>query len=253
MSYVSFRPFRHGLAQAFGVTAPELESVAVDRWQIAPAERCYVLPATFLAGQLDRIRGTEFGSVKTVVQDFVGGFDAMQGETLGFRLRHVDLVDGVLYAQGASRHLRQRERRRPAYRIPTEAASGALYETWVGNRWFGNWLSDDCLTYRLAERFGTPVTTAITKGAHMPDYEARLGIRPHRVQRVHFDELIIFRNSGHNTDRLARGDDLRARLIAGAEVEDSLRRLSAARPDWRAKGPRQRTGSCRAAGGQAGV
>jgi capsular polysaccharide biosynthesis protein len=174
----------------------------------------FIRPAKFLPGQLDRIRGAEFGTVAEVVRGFQGGFDSLEGETLGLRLKDTSLVDGVLYAPGATRHLRRRNRRLPAYASPREIISGALYESWVGNRWFGNWLSDDCLTYRLAEQFGSPVTTTMTTQGHVPDYEALLGIDPHRVEQVHFDELILFRDLSHNDNRQARASELRERLIA---------------------------------------
>ena len=172
----------------------------------------------FLPEQLERIRGTEFGSRATIVRDFVGDFETLQGSTLGFRVKDVDLVDGALYTARARKHLRQRDRRVPAYRVPTELAHGALYETWVGNRWFGNWLQDDCLTYRLAERFGSPVTTTLSAGGHVPDYEALLGMRPRRVAEVHFEELTLFRDFAHNSSKTSRADDLRARLVAQVPV-----------------------------------
>ena len=100
-----------------------------------------------LPGQLERIRGTEFGTPETVRRDFLGGFETHEPPTLGFRLSDVDLIDGVLYGTGAQMHLRPRGQRLPLYRAPIEMPAGALYESWVGNRWFGNWLSDDCLAY----------------------------------------------------------------------------------------------------------
>lgn len=176
----------------------------------------FVRPAKFLPGQLDRIAAAEFGSVTDVVRDFRGGFDSVQNATLGFRLKGVDLVDGVLYAPQAVRHLRPRSRRSPVYSVPTEVVSGALYESWIGNRWFGNWLTDDCLTYGLATRFGSPVTTAVASRGHAPDYEALLGLHPRRVERAHFEELILFQDLSHNADKKMRADQLREQLISAA-------------------------------------
>ncbi len=212
---LSFRPGLHAVRHVLGAPAPDLEAAAVERWEIAPAVTRRVAPARFLPGQLDRIRGTEFGSLAEVVRDFRGGFDTLHEETLGFRLRDVDLVDGVLYAAGALRHLRPRHHRVPAYRSPPEVTHGALYESWVGNRWFGNWLSDDCLTYPLAERFGA-VTTAVAPQGHVPRYESLLGMRPRRLERAHFDELILFRDRSDNADRRARACRLRTLVCAAA-------------------------------------
>lgn len=215
---ISLRPTLHSIRKAVGASMPDLESAAVDRWTIAPGCKRFVRPARFLPGQLDRIRSAEFGSVADVVRDFRGGYEANQGETLGFCVKQVDLVDGVLYARRAQRNLRPRTRRLPAYAVPREVASGALYESWLGNRWFGNWLSDDCLTYRLAERFGAPVTTLATMEGHVPHYASLLGLRPTPVSRVHFEELIFFGDSSHNEDKEARADQFRDRLVAGARL-----------------------------------
>ncbi|MBB4640962.1 glycosyltransferase 61 family protein [Rhizorhapis suberifaciens] len=193
---------------------PDLESAAAERWTISPGCRRYVHPAKFVPGQLERIRAAEFGSVTDVIRDFRGGYDAIQEETLGFRASEIDLIDGVLYAPRANRSLKPRSRRVPAYSAPKEVTTGALYESWVGNRWFGNWLTDDCLTYRLAERFGRPVTSRSVNAGHMPYYAALLGISPATVNHVHFNELIFFRDSSQNTHKKQRADELRARLTA---------------------------------------
>jgi capsular polysaccharide biosynthesis protein len=216
---ISFHPGIQALRKAFGRPWPDLEAAATDRWTIAPAVRRHVAPARFLPGQLDRVRGVDFGSRDEVVASLRGGFDCTESETLGFHLRDIELVDGVLYAPGAIRHLRGRRRRSPIHRTPTEVTRGALYESWVGNRWFGNWLLDDCLTYRLAERFGMPVTTAPRAAGHMARYERLLGIAPRRVDAVRFEELIIFGDLSHNQHKAARADQLRTRLTGASRPE----------------------------------
>ena len=218
---ISFRPAMHLLKKACGWQEPELEATASERWVIAPGDKRYIQPAKFLPGQLERIRAAEFGSVEEVVRDLRGDFDATQGPTLGFRLKHVDFVDGVLYAPGAFKHLRRRRHKYPAYLIPDERVSGALYESWIGNTWFGTWLCEDCLTYPLAEQYGAPVTTAPPPQGHVATYEVKLGHRPRRIERSHFDELIVFSDGAHNAHRKARADQLRTRIVAGVPVQPS--------------------------------
>lgn len=216
---ISFRPGIHSLRKVVGMSYPDLEAAAAERWTISPRCRRYIIPAKFLPGQLERIRSAAFGSVTDVIRDFRGGYDAIQDETLGFRARGIDLIDGVLYASRANRSLKPRSLRLPAYSAPREVVTGALYESWVGNRWFGNWLMDDCLTYRLAERFGKPITSQPGSTGHKPDYAARLGVNPASVDHVHFDELIFFRDSPHNACKKERADELRARLAPTPTAE----------------------------------
>jgi hypothetical protein len=216
---IYLRPLTHLFMRALGSSAKELETAADECWEISPAEKRYIRPAKFLAGQLDRIRGTEFAAKEEIVQAFKGNFDAMEGPTLGFRLKHVDLVDGALYAGNAHKRLRKSSRLLPIHKRPEEIASGAFYESWVGNRWFGNWLSDDCLTYRLAESFDDPVTTVTEPNGHVSNYEALLGIRPKRLLQAHFNELIWFQDLPNNLGKRQRARDCGERLRAGCNAE----------------------------------
>ena len=209
-----------GIAMARRLAAlpvPDVVMRASDCWVVAPGTEVRIRPSRCLPGQIERIRKTEFGSLADVLQDLRGGFATAQPACIGYLLKDVDLVDGVLYCRGAERHLRQRSSRRLGYRRPVEHARGVLYESWHGNRWFGNWLANDCLTYRLAERHGTPVATGRRSG-HAARYEALLGLAPEPIEDVHFDELILFDDGGHGSEKRARAEANRRRLIGTRTV-----------------------------------
>ncbi len=209
----SLRPLANKMRRLARLRQPGLLDLAVDSWEISPAEIVDVPPVICLPGQADRITRTEFASLDTVLRSLDGDPATPMAATRGYLLRDVDFVDGVLYAGRAELHLRARSRSALAHRRPARSMSGALYETWVGNRWFGNWLLDDCLTYRLAEDEGAPVTSTPERGGHVPRYEDLLDMSPRRVGDVHFDELILFDDHPNNSGRLARAQDMRARLL----------------------------------------
>lgn len=194
-----------------------MASVAVDRWIVAEGTPVEVRSAICLPGQIDRIAGTEFGTREEVVRDFRGGFESRQPPTVAYQLRHVLLFDGVLHADGAWRHLRARSRQLPIARALEERSRGAIYESWPGNRWFGNWLSDDCLTYRLAENIAEPVTSRMPSG-HVRSYERALAMSPERIQAAWFDDLVLFDDRSHNENRRARAEDTRHRLVGGGSL-----------------------------------
>ncbi|EZP83858.1 hypothetical protein NRB_34610 [Novosphingobium sp. 11B] len=208
----SIRPTLQGLSRLFGRKPDDIVVRASDRWEVAPGGAVYVKPALMLSNQIERIRGAEFATVAEVVRDFRGGFDVPQNPTMGYAFRKALVLDGVLYAGAATRHLRPRAGRRPLGMVRRVAGRSAFYESWVGNRWFGNWLSDDCLTYRLAEGAGVPMATLPAKG-HQPDYERRLGMAATRAGAVLFDELVVFDDVPHNDHKRRRADDLRRRLV----------------------------------------
>lgn len=215
---MSFRPLIGRLAKLLGRPLPDLLALSRERWEIAPGSSATLPPAICLPDQIERIRATEFVPKEAVIRAFRGGFDVQHGPTFGFRLAGVDLVDGVLYGPQGQRHLRARQAGGIWYRRPDQAISGAMYESWVGNRWFGNWLSDDCLTYRLAEAAGVPFTSTLAGSGHVPEYEALLAIQPRRGTSVHFDELILFDDGSDNAGKRQRAADMRARLMAGRQV-----------------------------------
>lgn len=214
---ISLRPACQMIGGLLGHPPGDLEALAVESWEIAPATPRHIPPARMLPGQIDRMCGAEFGTMETVRRDLLGDFDVTDGPTVGFRLRDIDLIDGVLRGPGVTRHLRQRARRLPLYRTPREIARGALYESWVGNRWFGNWLSDDCLAYPLVVGAGEVLTTRPATG-HVPDYEARLGMTPRRIGDVRFEDLVLVNDHANNRHREARARAMRDRLLAGMEV-----------------------------------
>lgn len=216
---VRFRALVGTLLKLMGEPSPDMISLAHERWDASPASVQHVEPAIYLPDQIDRILATEFASKEHVVRTLRGGFDVEEAPARAYRIQDVDLVDGVLLAAGAQRHLRSRTHLPLPYRAPREAVSGVLYETWNGNRWFGCWLAEDCLAYRLAETVGTPVATAERRmWSHRPPYEARLGMAPHLVGSVHFDDLILLDDFPNNTGKSARARDMRERLIAGHDI-----------------------------------
>jgi len=216
---ISFRPLRSKLGKLARRPMPDFLAQADDSWELVPGNTAYIPPAIFLPEQLDRIRNTEFGTVDDVIRSFRGAFEIFEGATVAHRFRNIDLVGGVLYAKGSQRHLRNQKARLLAYQPPRETMSGVMYESWTGNRWFGTWLREDCLTYLLTEPLGQAVTTAPEPSGHVPRYEQLLRMNPRRLTDMHFDELILFEDLPNNAGKAQRARELRERLLAGRMIK----------------------------------
>ncbi|WP_217328471.1 glycosyltransferase 61 family protein [Paracoccus sp. Z118] len=216
---ISFRPGLNALLARLGRSAPDLASRA-EITEVEPGGVQTVPPAICLPGMMERMRSTEFAEPPQVLKHFAGGFDAPQPPTLSLRLKDVDLADGVLYAAGAARHMRPRSHRRPWYGSLPDLGRGTMYETWVGNSYFGNWLAEDCLTAILAERMADSpiVTTRPQPQGHMIDYQARLGMTPRHVTEGHFDELTLLEDHSAHAALQARAAEQRRRLIDGVDA-----------------------------------
>lgn len=215
----SLRPIHNRLRRLLGAGRREFLDTAAERWEISPAETVAIPPGIWLPDQVEHIAQTEFGGLPDILGQMQGDPAEAIAPTMGYRLRDVDFVDGVLYARGAELHLRQRKQSGMTYPRPAESLSAALYESWIGNRWFGNWLLNDCLTYRLAGTAGQPATSAPVRDGHVRRYEELLGMAPRRIGDVHFDELVFFDDLHNNSGRRARAQENRARILAGRKLQ----------------------------------
>jgi hypothetical protein len=179
-----------------------LESVAVNTWEISPSETSISPPAYFLPNQLERVTGWAFSSEHP--RRKMEGCSVVHGATRGFLLKDVWLIDGALYKDDAYSWLAPRFSWWPRVRVECEIDRGAVYCTASGNKYFGQWLMDDCVTYPMASAEGAPVTTAHAVNIHTPGYEAWLGMKPVRLHNAFFRELVIFEDIGQNSHKHLR-------------------------------------------------
>lgn len=194
-----------------------LESVAVKSWEIAPNVTSVTPPAYFLPDQIERITGWRFANEhpRRVVE---GGITIDHGSTRGFLLKDVWLIDGAFYKDDAHSWMSPRSSRLPRIHIDNEIDRGAVYCTAGGNKWFGSWLMDDCVTYPLACAEGIPVTTKKETNLHAPGYENWLNMKPARVNNTFFRELVIFGDLNNNQHKHQRFRTLKERLLSHVNV-----------------------------------
>jgi hypothetical protein len=189
-----------------------LQSIAVRSWEIAPSETTISPPAYFLPNQLERVTGWKFADEHP--RRAMEGGSVTHSATRGYLLKDVWLIDGTLYKDDARSWLLPRSTSWPQARIDCEIERGAVFCTAMGNKYFGQWLMDDCVTYPLASAEGTPVTTAQAVNFHTPDYEDWLGLRPLRLHNAFFRELVIFDDFGQNRNKHLRFRSMSNQLLS---------------------------------------
>lgn len=195
---------------------PAIYSMAHKTWDIAPGENAIAPPAFFLPNQLERITDWAFTS-EHPGRAMEGGCVAHKA-TRGFLLKDVWLIDGSLYKNNAHLWLSPRSRWWPKARVERVIDRGAMYCTAMGNKYFGQWLLDDCVTYSLARTEGVPVTTAQAVGIHTLDYEAKLDMHPLRLHNAFFRELVIFDDFSENRHRHLRFRAMSDRILSCVNV-----------------------------------
>jgi len=203
-----------------------LQSVAVKSWEIAPGEVAIAPPAFYLPDQLERVTGWAgdlFYPFEHPRRTMEGVGRVEHGPTRGYLLKNAWLIDGTLYNGNYKSWLSPRARRLPGVRVETEIERGALYCTAGGNKWFGSWLMDDCITYPLACDEGVPVTTAVCDELvsaskhgilHAPGYEDWLGMKPVRLRNAFFRELVVFDDLSQNRHKHLRFRAMGEKLLS---------------------------------------
>lgn len=213
-------PVLHQVKRLARRPARALAEVAQTSWEIAPAHRAPVPPALFLPDQLQRItQFSEFGSREIDLPKVQGGGETVHAATRAYRLRDAFLIDGVLYKDDACLHLHPRTSRVPRLQVEHEIGRAALYCTFGGNRYFGQWLMDDCVAYPLAAAEGIAVTTAQPINPHTRGYEDWLDMKPVRCASVFLRDVVIFEDFAQNRSKHARFRALGDKLLRRAGTE----------------------------------
>lgn len=212
-------PLRYLASTRLARRAPRsLESLASRSWEIAPADSRVSRPAFSLEGQIERVTGWAFAD-EHPRRSMAGGV-AEHAPTRGFLLENVWLLDGALYKGDAALRLTGRASHLPRLGADRLIERAALFCSPMGNRYFGQWLMDDCVTYPLAAAEGLPVTTNQPVNAHTPAYEDWLGMKPLRLDSAFFRELVVFEDVGQNRNKRARFRELGRKLLSHVEARD---------------------------------
>ncbi|MEF9900761.1 MAG: glycosyltransferase family 61 protein [Pseudomonas sp.] len=203
-----------------------LKQLAVKTWEIAPAEVTPAPAAFFLPNQLQRVSGWEaarFFPYEHPRRTMEGLGSVEQPPTRGYLIKDVLLIDGTLYKGNASHRLSDHSSRLPGIVVEKEIERAAAYCSPYGNRWFGTWLAEDCLTYALACNEGTPITTAPSARFPLflqaPPYEDLLGMRPLRLHNAFIRELVLFDDASHNSNQYLRHRALGEKLLARVDYK----------------------------------
>jgi Glycosyltransferase 61 len=216
---LSVQPSLSLVRRLIRLPAKPLREVADRTWEIHPAEETTRPRAFFLPGQLDRILGfSPFSAGRKEEERLLCGEPrGVHAATRAFLFKDAILQDGRVYAHGSVDCVQDPAHRWPSVRVHASHAQGALYSSYAGNRYFGIWLMNDLITYRLAVEHGTPVCTSRPMSAHAKSYEALLGMQPLRVSSGHFRELIVFDDLGQNQSARERFGQNRAALLLGTK------------------------------------
>jgi hypothetical protein len=174
-----------------------LKSIAYRQEVLCREEPVKAWPAVFLHGQPDRITGTDPGSTVELEVSIATSEILRPAPTIAHYIKDAILVDGSIY-QGrfksfiASRSLYKLP---PANPEPCRFKTVGLASSHFGSRYFGHWLIDDCIQYRLAEQHGHPLCL---RGPifpkHRKTYQSYLGQNWTPIDRALIEDLIVYQD-----------------------------------------------------------
>lgn len=150
----------------------------------------------------------------------LGGQKIVHAATTAYVLRDVMLIDGGLYKGAVAQHLHRRTHF-PCFSSITEVVDRhAIFCTFGGNTYFGNWLMDDCVTYALAKSCGVATRTKRPLlSEHMSQYSNILEMDAVHLDNSVFKELVVFEDLAQNQNKKARAKAVSKKLTAHLEIK----------------------------------
>jgi hypothetical protein len=210
-------PLRYAALRLIGANGAAIPDVARRTWVVHPAITERRRPALFLVGQLDHIEGVQEETTLEFELARVLGGDVVHAATVGYEITDATVVGGSVYASRARIRLLPTPFLPAALRpVEEELDRAALDCTYVGNRYFGHWLLDDCPLHLLAREYAPPVGVARPAFTHEGDYVRLWGFERRWLRSARVRSLTVFQDHGQNPSKRVRHEWLRAQVLGRA-------------------------------------
>ena len=147
----------------------------------------------------------------------MGGIEITHAATKAHLLENAVIADGTIFAGPWHQFLEARKTRSAWHGIDAELDHASLACTANGNRYFGNWIMDDCPLYPLAAAEGTPIGNFHPRTPHQLAYETRFDMHVRRMHAAHVKKIVVFEDYGQNRSKHARFRNLGAKLLQGVD------------------------------------
>ena len=200
-----------------------LQSAAYRQEVLCVEEKVQMRPAVFLSGQIDPVTGTAIESTKAKEIAAATLPTAIHAPAIAYHIRNAILFDGCIY-HGRLKHLVADKS--VCYSLSSELqhfGTVGLASSYIGTKYFGHWLTDDCLRYLLAERNGQPLCLRrpVYAEGHQEQYQSYFGQNWTPVDRARIDHLIVYQDFAQNSLKRLRYRLLRERVRARLVADDS--------------------------------
>ncbi len=182
------------------------------QWTLCAAEKSISPSAIYLEEEIDKVTGVqEETTVTWELQRIRGGVKEHSATTV-YQLRDVQINSGYVYKRSMKLPLTTAKEAFFNLDEPEDIPEAALACTYVGNRYFGHWFTDDLTLTLAAQQLTKAVRTAQKLTAHQLEYSDLFNLYSHSVNHAHFRKLHIIQDFGQNNYKRQRYDYLRSQL-----------------------------------------
>jgi hypothetical protein len=186
-------------------------------WVVHPAVREVRPRAFFLDGQLDRVEGVQNETSLDFELARVLGREVEHAATMAFELDDATIFEGSVYAGGTRLRFMEAPFSLRAFGGAEEELDRAALDcTFVGNRYFGHWIADDCPLHLLAREHAEPIGVTRPLFGQEAQFGALWGLHPRKVSSATVRKLLYFLDYSQNRTKRERYERLRAPIQARA-------------------------------------
>ena len=205
-------PYIRGIKRLF-LGKGTLQSASYRQEVLCAPESAPLRPAIFTEGQLEKIIGTDDDTTLEIEIAVATAQTTIHAPTIAFHIKNAVLFDGCIY-HGSLKYLLSDHARPKARRAePRELKTVALASSYLGCKYFGHWLADDCLQYQLALDYGQPLCLwRPTYQDHHEKYQAFLDQDWSPIDTARIDHLVVYQDFAQNSLKRARLQLLRDRV-----------------------------------------
>ena len=220
-----FKRFRYARLVRRLFSGPvSLPSIAYRQDILCPEEKETIRPAIFLPGQIERVSASMRESTKEREIAAATSTTATHAPTIAYHIKDAVLLDGTIYAQGYKQFIADKSLFVSSAASLCHLTSSALASSYIGTKYFGHWLIDDCLTYRLAQQFSTPLCLRNPNPSwHQKQYEDYFDQDWTPTDRALIDHLIVFQDFAQNSLKRERYNALRHCIKTRFQREGRMR------------------------------
>jgi hypothetical protein len=209
--HTSFLQLRSAVLRHVFHRPSQYQALCERSWTICAAESRFEPSATYLRGELERVRNVQEETTCETELNRLAAGTRLHVATRAYLFKDVTLCGGLLF-KGA---MNLRIARSSDHRDDIEGvdmSSAAISTTLMGSIYFGHWMHDDVSLNVVARSLAPPVEIARTPYAHESGYRQLLSLPGARIASGHFGELILLDDWGQNSHKRRRYQELRDTL-----------------------------------------